>query len=377
MDAEKNEVKLVMAFNIVDAVNDSYGAIKEKWVPFDRKKKIGRRDRKLLKFHPDWTPLTEAEKKFALYEEEYAQFTAFKNVYCRGEALAPGFVSDIVYQNIMLPKLHKMDYLMGRTLITKNLFNDKNYFEILMPEINFPEAVLRNVDGEFLTPDYKMCRNPLEILNKYEKLVFKGSLFHGHTMNVRLVEKKDYEEVLKKYYKEDYVVQIPSKQNDFFAQWNPSSVNIVRVTTLFWKGSIYVLGGILRVGPPGEFCDLAVSKDGEHPRVVGIMDDGSLMDRVVDPDTATVHSDIWGHKPGGKIEQFEEMKRLAVKAHERFPHHKISGWDFTVDDKGKVVCMEYNALVPGIIQSQYVLGPVFDKIKTSEGNSVLEDIINY
>ena len=363
-----------MAFNIAYALNGSYGNLRKKWVPFDRRKKLGKRDRKLITRHPEWKSLTEDEKKYAVYEEDYGQLTAFKNVCCNGEELQEGFISDIVYQNIILPKLHKMDYHMGRTLITKNLFNDKNYFEKLMPEINFPEAVVRNVDGEFLTKDYKICPNPLELMERYEKLVFKGSLFHGHTMNVRLVEKKDFEKALAEY-KEDYIVQVPMCQDEFLARWNSSSVNIVRVTTLYWKGTIYVLGGILRVGPPGEFCDLAVSKDGEHPRVVGLTDDGHLMDRVVDPDTATVFSDIWGKKPEGKIDRYPEMKELAVRVHERFPHHKIIGWDFTVDDQGKIVCMEYNALVPGIIQSQYVLGPIFYDIKTAEGKALLEELL--
>ena len=363
-----------MAFNIVYALDSSFSALKTAWVPFDRRRKLGKRDKKLLSLHPEWKALTEEEKKYIYYKEDISQFTAFKNVYCDGKSLVPGFVSDMVYQNIMLPKLHKMDYLMGRPLITKNIFNDKNYFEVLMPEITFPEVVLRNVDGEFLTSDYKVCTDPMALLNKYEKLVFKGSVLHGHTMNVGLIEKKDYKEALRKY-KEDFIVQVPMRQSDFLAKWNPSSVNIVRVTTLYWKGTIYVLGAILRVGPPGEFCDLAVSKSGEHPRVVGINEDGSLMDKVVDPDTATVHSDIWGHKPEGRIEQFEDMVKLAIKVHERFPHNKIIGWDFTVDDKGNIVCMEHNALVPGIIQTQYVLGPVFNDIKTSEGKTLLEELL--
>ncbi len=363
-----------MSLNIAGFVKNTYGMLAEAYAPIDRRKKLGKRDNELMSLHPEWTCLTAEEKKLAFFKEDYSQLTAFKNVCCDGNSLKKGYVSDIAYQNRILPKLHKMDYMLGNPLTAFNIFNDKNYFEIFMPEISFPETVIRNVDGEYLTKDYRVCDNPIEVMNNFDELVFKGTLIHGHTTGVKLVKKANYEKELCSY-KEDFIVQVPLIQDPFLAKWNSSSVNIIRITTLYWKGRIYVLGGILRVGPPGEFCDLAVSGEGVHPRIVGIEKDGTLMNRVVDPDTATVYPDIWGKKPEGKIERYSEMVEIAVKAHERFPHHKIIGWDFTVDNMGNIVCMEYNITIPGIIQSQYVLGPVFYDTKTPKGTPLLDELL--
>ena len=357
-----------------DIVNGAYGKIKEIWVPYDRRKKYEKRAEKILSYHPEWAGLTEKEKKLAIYKEDYSQLIAFKNSWGRGKVLEKGFITDTAYQNILLPKLlHRMNYIYSR-MENNNIYHDKNYFEILMPQLNFPEAVLRNVEGEFLTRDYKLCGNPLEILNQYDRLVFKGSIFSGSGRDIRLVEKKDYTNMLKKYGK-DYIVQKPLKQSDFFSKWNASSVNIVRITTLLWKGELYNLGGIMKVGAPGGFCDQTSSKDGLHARFVGINEDGSLMDRAYDHDTISPCSDIWGNKVCGRIEEYKEMERIALREQERFPHHKILGWDFTVDSEGRIICIEFNARIPGMNLVQYALGPVLGR-KTKRGKTLLEEMLH-
>ena len=40
-------------------------------------------------------------------------------------------------------------------------------------------------------------------------------------------------------------------------------------------------------------------------------------------------------------------------------HFDIIGWDFTVTDDDKIVCIEYNVQRPGTVFYQYVNGPFF------------------
>ena len=68
------------------------------------------------------------------------------------------------------------------------------------------------------------------------------------------------------------------------------------------------------------------------------------------------------------------MKELVKKEHLRFPHHKIIGWDLTLDENENVVCIEYNAFTPGIIKSQYVLGPILAQ-KSVRGVPLLQEIM--
>lgn len=357
-----------------DGANNIYGWMKAVWVPFDRRRKLGSKAKKIEKMHPEWVPLTDKEKKLAVYKEDYSQMTAFKNTYCEGKELPYGFITDIAYQNIILPGfLHRTNYKFGR-VISNDIFHDKNYFSILMPEVTFPKTVLRNVDGEFLTEDHKICENPLEILDDHDELVFKGSIDSGSGRGIRLVNKEDYQKRLISY-KENFIVQEHIKESDYFSHWNPSSVNIVRVTTCLWKGEVHNLGAILKVGAPGGFCDQTSSEDGQHARFAGINEDGTLMDKAYDHDTLEVLDNIWGNTLGGKVEGFEEMVSIALREQERFPHHKIIGWDFTVDRSGKVICIEYNGRVPGMNLVQYALGPVLAK-KTMRGTSILEEMLH-
>ena len=130
------------------------------------------------------------------------------------------------------------------------------------------------------------------------------------------------------------------------------------MTTLFWKGTVYILGGILRIGAPGSFCD-HLGANGVNPRVIRIYDDGKLYDYAVDPDGEKTFADAFGKPIIGSVPCYEEMKKQAVIEHKKFPHNRIIGWDFTVDEKYNVICMEYNSEQPGIIQSQMALGPFF------------------
>lgn len=172
----------------------------------------------------------------------------------------------------------------------------------------------------------------------------------------------------------DYVVQEVMKQHESFSRYNPSSVNVIRITTLFWKSEVYVLGGIFRVGAPGEFCDHTTSPDNNHPRIIALDDEGRLTGKFIDPDLVNVYDDCYGVPASGAIMRYGEMKELVVKEHSRYPHHMLLGWDITLDENEDIICIEYNAGWPGIIQTQYALGPIFMQ-KSSRGVPLLHEIL--
>lgn len=164
------------------------------------------------------------------------------------------------------------------------------------------------------------------------------------------------------------------RQHEFFSKFNPSSVNVLRITSLFWKSEIYILGAILRVGAPGEFCDHTTSPENNHPRIIALDDEGRLTGKVIDPDLANVYDGCYGVAPCGQVPKYSRMKELVRREHMRFPHHRIIGWDITLDENANIVCIEYNCEWPGVIQSQYVLGPIFMQ-KSSRGVPLLHEIL--
>ncbi len=68
------------------------------------------------------------------------------------------------------------------------------------------------------------------------------------------------------------------------------------------------------------------------------------------------------------------MLTQALDNHSKFPSYGILGWDFTVDNNDTVICLEYNARIPGIVQSQALLGPVF-QIKGGTGIPLKDEIL--
>lgn len=328
-----------------------------------------RRDARIAAACPQ-IELTEEEKGWMRFPSDIYQFRLYKKVWGK---LQYGFISDAFYQLRILPKLHRMDYILNRERHDGNLFLDKNYFDLFLMHLKTPETVLRNVEGSFLDAAYMPVADADALLAPYEELVFKKSLASCHGAGVRLVKRADYRKVMREF-QEDYIVQVRIRQSESFAVWNASSVNHVRITTLNWKGVIYVLGGIFQIGAPGSFLDHVPSENGEHRWMIGIREDGTLSDRVLEPDLVEIYSDFRGEKVNGRIDRYQEMTDLVKKEHQRFPHHKIIGWDLTLDDKNDIICIEYNAFTPGIIKQQYVLGPVFAQ-KSVRGVPLLQEIM--
>lgn len=213
----------------------------------------------------------------------------------------------------------------------------------------------------------------LTLLNTYGEVVFKASVYSGHGKGVSLVPYGKYDSTMEELGK-NYICQERMQQHAFLAYFNESSVNIIRLTTLFWKGEVMLLSGILRVGAPGAFCD-HLGCDGIGPRYMRINEDGTLSGKAYDRESGILYNDCFGKKIEGKIPQWEEMKTQVLKAHEKYPHFGIVGWDMTVSDQGSVICIEYNAGCPDVVRSQILCGPIFAKM-TKRGSSCLEEILH-
>jgi hypothetical protein len=83
----------------------------------------------------------------------------------------------------------------------------------------------------------------------------------------------DTEKVLNQY-GQDYIIQKVINQYDPISKLNPSSVNVIRITSLFLNGKITPISGALRCGAPGSVSDNYVTSDGRGMFIIGINDDG-------------------------------------------------------------------------------------------------------
>ena len=329
----------------------------------------------MLKSNNIMKNLSEEEKKI-ISKRNLRIAKIMKNTYYNWEETDKRyFISDIYYQTELLPKLNDINYDKFGLCVEKNYFSDKNYEERNANLMKFPDCVIRCIDGFFYDKDFNYINfeEALKKINNYDNLVFKKSIGEGHGKNVSLICKKNYEDAIKSFGK-NFVVQEIISQHKFLASFNNSSVNVIRVTSLLWKGKVYILGGIFRVGAPGSFCD-HLSNNKINPRIVGLDESGNLIPYAVDPVNIAVYNDVFGQKIEGQIPFYTEIKEKICKQHLNFIHHKIIGWDITINSNNEIICIEFNSNCPGVIQTQMVCGPIFGK-KINNGEILLNEILN-
>lgn len=326
--------------------------------------------RAICRAHPEWQPLTEEELDRIDRRDRWS-YMYYKNM--SGAEPLSYFVSDAVYKTRILTKVNACNHRPNSTCIDTD-FSDKNYHDLFMPELRFPETVIRRVHGQFYDPQRRHItpEEALRLLNEHERLVFKQTVETGHGEGVRLVEREEFPEVFLRHSR-DYIVQKLLRQHETLAYFNPSSVNIVRITSLCWHGEVYILGGILRAGAPGAFCDHE-NKDGKTYLVMPLAEDGTVLGPACDVDGGNVFDDCHGIPIRGVIPRFSEMKELIRRAHIRYPKFGLIAWDVTVDENGEIVFMEFNTKYPGIMGTQCALGPVLAR-KSRDGVPLLDELL--
>lgn len=263
----------------------------------------------------------------------------------------PQIVPEDLYRVCFDPKLCEYDI--------KYFLSDKNYFDLFMPSIRFPKTIIKNIRGSFYNDSFKLIseNEAKEIINHYHKVVVKPSNDSGFGRGVELVFPRESDLLRDRH--GDYIVQEVLNQHESFAKLNESSVNIVRIVTLFINDEVHVVTAAMRIGGVGDFTDNVEHADGTGMIVVGISD-GKLKKYGFHSNGSKVTS-----TPGGAVFEnysvlnYEKMKEIAIEEHSRFPQVRFIGWDFTLDEDGNVVVMEYNTKSPGVLYYQYTNGPLF------------------
>lgn len=339
-------------------------------------RRILKNEKKLLKTNKNYIKLTSEEKKIIRPLNRFG-CTNIKNVYNDWEnADKRYFISDAFYQKYLLPKLSPINYKKFGLLYVSGYYADKN-FQNKFVDIKFPDTVIRKVDNVFYDKDYNKIseKQALNIINKYDELVFKISMGTAQGNGVKLIKKINYLSTINSY-SNNYIVQKKINQHKNLAHYNSSSVNIIRLTTVLWKGESYLLSSVFRIGVPGSFCDNKCDNGNEHNYRFGISKNGVLTD--IAYDTHTLGNNNYHFFDNFKkinIPKYNEMVELVLLNHKKLPHHGIIGWDLTVDEENNIICMEYNTTCPGIMNDQMINGTTF-KIKTKDGKILLDDILN-
>lgn len=137
--------------------------------------------------------------------------------------------------------------------------------------------------------------------------------------------------------KGDWIVEELIKQCKTMADWNPSSVNTVRITTFKNNRGTFIHCPFMRVGRAGSDVD-----NGGQGGIYALVDadTGVVISDGMDEqgNRYVVHPDSTVEFKGKQIPEWNELRQIVVKIHNtKMPKHIYIGWDFAHTDDGWVL----------------------------------------
>lgn len=321
-----------------------------------------------------FTPLTTTEKQqiddlwkdlYLTSKVSYKEFEMFKYI-C-------GFDARFLTHHNYLPVIAHLlnDYQYTKT------FEDKGLLGFLKhSHIRFPRCYVRRIVSDFYDNNMHQISldEAIDICVTQEKIFIKPS--HetsggkgASLLNLRELSTEARKQLLKKELTDrdyDFVVQECIEQHPIMANFNPTSVNTFRITTLMLNGNFSVCSVVLRCGKEGSTVDnwgaggllVNVTLNG---KVNSVAHDIHLNEYLNNGDC--VFSEC-------SIPQLPQILKDIEQCHrEDFAICKFIGWDIAIDFDGNPIIIELNSSQPGVIGEQLISGPIF-------GNRT-QEVINY
>lgn len=217
-----------------------------------------------------------------------------------------------------------------------------------------PITYLRNIRGKYYVEYCPLASTVESVIESIptNKVIVKPSLDNsGH--GVQLFSREDGNEfrnkngellnsqLLEKTYHSNFLVQECFQQSDFTAQFNPTSVNTIRMATYRdGKGVVHPLGAIMRIGGAGSFVDNAHAGG----MFVGINSNGELghylSNQYGERETAFNGVDFLHAKY--EVPRFSQIQQFAVRVSSNILHHDLVALDIILDKDNQPKVLETN-----------------------------------
>ena len=256
-------------------------------------------------------------------------------------------------------------------------YSDKNYYDKIDKNNLFPLTYFRCINGVFYDKNYKVIdKNKINsILNTIQSFILKPSIDSAGGKDINLFIRKnnifinDNVEfninILKNKYGNNFIVQEHISQNDYYKKFNPTSLNTVRIMTYrsVENEKIIRLHSVLRFGAPGSIVDNQAS--GGYS--CGINKHGMLKNFYINKNGIKKELEI--NKNDFNVFKYKDMIKISKNIAQKFPYHRILGFDFCVDQKNKIRLIEVNTSSIEINFLQMNNGPLF--------RDYTNEVINY
>ena len=303
------------------------------------------------------TEVREYWAQFGIKIRSFDWYRVFKGLY----GFSPQYVSDDIYAYVIWPYLNKEDFV--------RVYMDKNAYDYSFPSLRFPDTVLRKINGKYYGQNYNYLgtvSDARSVLISEKEIIVKDALESGEGRGIKkygIVSRDDVDSMLAEWEDaENCLFQRVIKEHSILADFNQSSVNILRVNSLFLNGRVQIMPSCIRFGTPGYITDTCYIDGYEIGNVVGVSSEGVINDSVVtylaerrplpfDPKERTL-----------VIPKWKEIIEAVKEAHKSIHYFDLVGWDVVIDPNEDIIFIEYNIKRPGIKFLQYVNGPFFGEL---------------
>lgn len=275
--------------------------------------------------------------------------------------------------------------------------DDKNLYDLYFADVNRPKTLARKINDVFMDADYNniSVSDFAEICKENKEVVIKSAIgsYGGHGVKFWKADENSEEKLLDFIYTnncrefkgsnvyQQYIVQEAIHQHHLLNKINSTSINTVRIITLYENGECTPLSSVLRMGIDGSRVDNCSSGG----IVCGITPDGILKDVAYDAMANAYHRHPQGYSFGGvKLVGFDKCINLAKKLASRFYGvSRLISWDFAINEDGEPILIEMNISFGEIDFHQLCNGPIFgedtERIlkEVFEKNVTLSNIFDY
>lgn len=279
------------------------------------------------------------------------------------------YVPEDIYYTQIEPRLNNK--------LFSKAWTDKNSYELFLGEmVKRPEVILRCINGVLYTPQFLPAGRPEEYRSfpaghEGERLVIKPTMDSGGGKAVRVIYWSETGmkidppargvttlSQLFGLYGGNFIMQKYIDQHPWFARFNESSLNTVRVLTYrsIRNEESSVLHRLLRAGRPGSVVDNQASGG----IACAINADGRLMAFGIDK-SGQRHKGTEGidFSDAGDVPCIKEITEAALDVASRYRYSRLLGLDFAVSSSGEVILIEVNDSNNEINFFQMSSGPLF------------------
>ncbi len=250
-------------------------------------------------------------------------------------------------------------------------------YSMYLSQIRQPNNLIKCINGQYFDERMKPINqdDAIGTIKREGEAIIKSTYGSSQGKSVSKVTSND--DICKIFasYKGNFVCQELIKQSSDLAKYHPSSVNSLRVVSLFINGRLSICVIILRIGQ----ADSIVDNAGAGGIMIACDTEGNLREYGYDHFGNRHYDNGEGLRfKGQRIENMDKVLEAVYRYHPYyFPTMGLVAWDWSIGEDGEPILIEVNLgglqFYPDITTTQLAKGAPFFGDRTDEVITFVND----